>query len=135
VKRSEKSVEITFQPKHCWYTKSFTGGGYSRGRGRNQRERGRSNFGSNYGDDRSVRRFHSYNRLGHAPKNCWYKGETRCFNCKGFGHLAKDYSMRNIPQGNIIKDREGMEACFILVKVATETRMYNGSLIVLVALT
>jgi hypothetical protein len=43
--------------------------------------------------------------------------------------------MRNIPQGNIIKDREGMEACFILVKVATETRMYNGSLIVLVALT
>ena len=28
VKRSEKSVEITFQSKHSWYTKSFTGGGY-----------------------------------------------------------------------------------------------------------
>jgi len=48
----------------------------SRGRGGNQRERGRSSFGSNYGDDRSVRRLPSYNRLGHVPKNYWYKGET-----------------------------------------------------------
>jgi len=66
-------------------------------------------LGSKYG---SAKKCYFSNRLSHESKYCWYKRETQCFNCKGFGHLAKDCGVRKNQQANVIKNRKGDGSMF-----------------------
>ena len=88
-RHSEKSIESAFQSKlstgsskreESPSSNQQRGGRKSRGRG-GQNSKGKKKDNATYCSN--------CNKPNHTEEECWYKGQSRCYKCNRFVHLAK----------------------------------------------